>query len=62
MIQTIIVWAILAATLFFTVRWIYLSLTKKESKCHCSCSSCPMSGKGDCHCHDSKPDLPEIKV
>ena len=46
MIQTVIVILILAATLFFTVRWI-VRTTRGKGGCGCGCSGCPY--RGDCN-------------
>lgn len=52
MIQKIIVYAILSATLFFTVRWVVRTVKKP----HCSCKGC--SG---CHCCKQLPTIPPIE-
>jgi len=50
MMQTIIVGVILAATLFFAVRWVVRTLKGKGGGCGCDCNGggcdgCPYAGK-----------------
>lgn len=58
--QTIIVVIILAATLFFVVRWLVRTL-KGKGGCSCGCQGCPRSGGGECHCAD-RVHLPDIDL
>ncbi len=55
--QTILVGIILAATLFFAVRWIVRTVKGKGG---CGCQGCPHSGKRHCHCSDCDLHLPDI--
>ena len=43
MTQTVIVILILAATLFFTLRWL-IRTVKGRGGCSCGCKGCPHSG------------------
>ena len=62
MTQRIIVGIILAATAFFAVRWLVLTVSGK-GKCSCHhCPHCPSDGNKECHCCSSNPHLPDIKV
>ena len=45
MIQTIIVGLILAATLFFAIRWIVRTVKGKGGGCGCGCQNCPYADK-----------------
>ncbi len=50
MTQTIIVALVLAATLFFAVRWAVRTI-KGRGSCHCGgCHGCPLADKGQCDC------------
>lgn len=60
MMQTIIVGVILAATLFFAVRWVVRTL-KGKGGCGCGCQNCPRAGGGECHCAD-RLQLPDIDL
>ena len=60
--QTAIVILILAATVFFAVRWI-VRTAKGKGGCACGCTGCPKAGgKGECHCAErKKPQQHTIK-
>ncbi|MFW6335335.1 MAG: FeoB-associated Cys-rich membrane protein [Desulfosalsimonas sp.] len=47
MIQEIIVFAIVAAALGFTVRGIYRRLASKQPDCACGCEGCRQAGHCD---------------
>lgn len=59
MIQTIIVEAIVAATVFLAVRWI---VRTAKGKGGCGCQGCPYAGGKECHCKDGGTRLPDIKL
>ena len=43
--QAIIVGIILAATLFFAIRWIVRTIKGKGGGCGCGCQNCPYADK-----------------
>lgn len=59
MLQTVIVILVLAATLFFAVRWVVRTLKGKGG---CGCQGCPHNGGKDCHCKDCRCELPDIEL
>ena len=62
MTQKVIVAVVLLLTAVLAVRWLVRTL-RGRGQCGCAgCDRCPMSGRRDCHCHDTDRHLPDVKV
>ncbi len=61
MLQTVIVVIILAATLFFAIRWLVRTVKGRGGGCGCGCQGCPHAKGQGCHgCEGMK--LPDISL
>jgi len=59
MIQNVIVGLIIAAAVVFAV-WRLVRTVKGKGSC--GCDGCPYAGDKECHCNNSQPKLPDIKL